>query len=112
MNITGEPVLIMGFVVQSRVDGNFQFRCAVRTKLGQVVLFRVGPQGFDRIEFRGVGREVFNVQVRRTSQIGLQKCGAMALQTIPQQDDRPTEMSPQLLEHGDDHRVVDRVMRP
>lgn len=36
----------------------------------------------------------------------------MSLQMIPDQNDRPLEMPPQLLQHGNDDRFIDRVMRP
>lgn len=112
MDVTGKTVLVMGFAVQGRVDGVFQLGEVVRTKLDQIVLFRVGPQGFDRVEFRSVSRKVFDVQVGRAGQVLSYERGPVSLQMIPQQNDRPAEMSPQLLQDGDDHRFVDRAVRP
>jgi len=112
MEIAGEAVLIMGFAVQGGVDGVFQFDKVVRAELDQIVLFRVGPEGFDRVKFRSVGRKVFDVQVGRAGQMLSHVRRLVSLQMIPQQQDRPAEMTPQLFQHGDDDGLVDHAVRP
>ena len=112
MDISCEAVLIVGFAVQRLVDSVLQLGEVVWAKLDQVMLFRVGPQRFDGIELRGVGGKVFDVQVGRASQILSHKRGLVSFQMIPQENDRPAEMTPQLLQHGDDHRLVDHAVRP
>lgn len=112
MDVSREAPLFMGFAVQRLVDGNFQFGKSVRTKLDQVVLLRVGPEGFNRIQFRGVCRKVFDVEFGRACQVPSHECRLVSLQMIPQQNDWPAEMPSQLLQHGDNHHLIDHAVRP
>lgn len=76
------------------------------------MLFRVRPKGFDRIQFWGVGGEVFHIEIRCAGQIRLHEGRAMRLESIPEQDNRPAEVPPQLSQHGDDDAVVNCAVRP
>jgi len=73
--------------------------------------FCIGPQRFDRIQFRCIGREVFDLQIGNCLQIVGHRIRAMDRQAVPDQDDGPTEMPAHLSKDRHDHRVIDRVAR-
>ena len=63
--------------------------------------FQIGPQVLDRIEFRGVGREIF--QMCRTRQEALfNELALVSLETIPDEHDGRVQLSLQMLQeiHG------------
>ena len=102
----------MGFPVESVIDRLFQFDQVVRAELSQVMLFRVGPECFNRIEFRGIGREVFEVEVSSVGQVRLRERGTVSLKSIPQQNDGSAKVPLQLSQDRHDHGIVNRIVRP
>lgn len=65
--------------------------------IGQAMMFEVGPDIFDGIELRGVGREVD--PMCRTRQEALpDRLALVRLETVPDEDDGGTQLALQLLE--------------
>lgn len=111
-DVSGNAVLVVGFAVQGPVCGLLEFLEVVGAELGQVVLFRVRPERFDRIQFWGVGREVFHFEIGDSRQVFLHEGGAMRRESIPKQNDRPAEVPPHLPQDSDDDGIIDRIVRP
>lgn len=109
--VSGDAGGVVVFAGQRGRRRLFEFGDVVRTEVGQIVTFRVGPQRFHRVEFRGVGREELDVKIGNGRQVIVEEGGTVRAQTIPQQYDGAAEVPPHLFQHGDNHRVVDRVFR-
>lgn len=101
----------MVFAAEGEGRGLFQFNEIVRTEMGQVMTFRIGPQRFDGIQFRRIGGEIFDMQIRNRVQILGYVIRAMDRQAIPQQHDWPPKMPTHLSENRHDRGFVDRRFR-
>lgn len=69
----------------------------------------VGEQEFARVQFRGVGRQVFQVQPRMLPQQLPDQTAAMAGQIVEHDDDVARQVAKQLSEELDDGRGVGRL---
>lgn len=68
----------------------------LRGEVGQRVGLEVRPEGLDRIELRGIGREERSVEPRSGLQKRTNRSGTVGGETIPDQTDRSPKVSPQL----------------
>lgn len=75
-------------------------RCIRGGEIGQRVLLQVGPERFDRVQLRGVGRQQHGVQARMTIKEILKRAGAVHRQAVPEQHDRVAEVTEEFAEEG------------
>ena len=96
----------MGFTLldQRRLDGAFQLANVVRHEVGQVGVLDVAPASFDRIQFRGVGRQPLELDARNGQRFDPPGGRTMNAPAIKADDKRPTESLAQLLDEVDDVR--------
>lgn len=77
-----------------------------RRPIRQGILFEVGPQGFDRVEFRGIGREQYAGDVSSPQRL-LHATRPVARQAVPNQQHGPAQMIGQIAQEldqpGDGH---------
>jgi hypothetical protein len=71
--------LLTFFANQRTMNGNIQVQQIVRDEVGQVTIFGVVPDMFDRVEFRGVGRKPFEVEPSRMNVGDLTSGAAMRI---------------------------------
>lgn len=71
------------------------------------IAFRVTPEEFDRIEFRGIRREQLHADVPLRPEPALHRFAAMRVAPVPDQRDRRAHDAPQLAEEGQHPRAVD-----
>ena len=101
-------MLVVWFFTQRGVGSGCEFIDIVRAILGEGMSFRAGPEVFHRVQFRCVGGKVFNVDIGCIRRIIANPMRTMGLQPIPQDDQRPSKMTPHLPQHGHDQRFVNR----
>src|SRR5215211_6349517 len=94
----------MGYTLldQRRLDGAFQLANVVRHEVGEVGVFDMAPAGFDRIQFRGVGRQPLKLDARNGQRLDPPGGRTMNAPAIKTDDKRPTESLAQLLNEADD----------
>src|SRR5215213_6398328 len=94
----------MGYTLldQRRLDGAFQLANVVRHEVGEVGVFDMAPAGFDRIQFRGVGRQPLKLDARDGQRLDPPGGRTMNAPAIKTDDKRPTESLAQLLNEADD----------
>ena len=75
--------MIGGLVFERLANGPLQLRRVVRDEVGQVAVLGVAPSRFDRIEFRRIGRQPFEVDVLQPRGQDLLGGRTMNAPTIP-----------------------------
>jgi len=94
--------------VEAASDPGAQAVQIVGGRVGQGGGVQMGPELFDRIQFRGIGGQRFQMQPSPMACQGLSgNPAAMSGQPIPQQDHRATAMTPEALQEADDVRTAD-----
>lgn len=68
-----------------------------RGVIGEAMMFEIGPDIFDGIELRGVGREVDQVCGARQEALP-DRLALVRLEAVPAEDDGGTQLALQLLE--------------
>jgi len=72
-------------------------REAVGTEVGRRGALEPRPQAFDRVELRGIGREAMHCEPRALGlDVGPRYEAAVRVQTIPEKDDRPPDVTTQV----------------
>lgn len=60
-DVAGDADGVVMFAAERGCGGVFELVEVVRAEVGQVVTFRIRPQGFHGVEFRSVSREELDV---------------------------------------------------
>src|SRR5688572_3895946 len=85
-----------------------EFPDVLWAEVGQFGFLPVAPQIFDRIDFRGIGREPLDVQpLGLRFEISGHFTTTMDGSAVPQEEDFTWELAVQGAQEGDDPRAVD-----
>lgn len=86
-----------------------QFVDAVGIEISHVVLLQLAPQVLDRIQFGSVGVQPFLLDASLPGQVVLHKPAAVSRQAVPQQNQLPLQVPPQV---GQELQHLRRLDRP
>ncbi len=76
------------------------------SEIGQRVHLGMAPDQFDRIQFRGIGRQQMGVHAAAWREPRTDRTPVVGLQPIPDQFDRPAHGARKLLQEGEDRFAV------
>lgn len=94
--------MFMGLILQCGADRPLEFSCVVGDEVGQLAELGVAPAWLDRVEFRCIGGQPLDVDIRDAR--GGESFGrrAVNLPGIPTDHQRPSPGTAKLLYKGDD----------
>src|SRR2546422_2775011 len=81
----------------------------VRTEVPHLVFFQLSPQVLDRVQFGSVSGQPFLLDASLPGQVVLHQPAAMSRQAVPQQNQLPLQMPPQV---GQEFQHLRRLDRP
>lgn len=93
--------MVLGLVSERLTNGAFQLGRVVGNEVCQVGVLRVAPARLHGIEFRGIGRQEFELDVPQTRRRNLLRCRAMHAPAVPADDERTPKPLSQLSDKGD-----------